>query len=200
MDDVLPLTRARRRALLSALAGHGAAWGPGPGEPGTRAGTWRGLQADGLVDAATPVPGPAVPSITAAGLRALGLPEAVGSAEEALRVAVARLIPWRRPALRFGARKEAVFGDHPDDGAPVAWSAHPCAIATASTGGERAWERAGNDADLGWDAVTQWTERVGFPLDVVDRGDVRVVLYDPDDRCATVAWADGQWRDAPWRR
>lgn len=193
------LTPARRRALLASLADAGTAWNPRPGEPGTRADTWRSLQAEGLLDPTTPIPGRDLPPITAAGLRTLGLPDTVASPEEALRVAVARLLPWRRPRIRFGERMEAVSSDDPDDdqGEPIAWSAHPCALATVSTDAEDAWELSGRDPDAAWDAVTNWTERVGFPLDVTRRGEVRLILHDPDDRCAKVAWVDGQWRDEP---
>lgn len=193
------LRRADRLALLRALAGYGCAYAPEAYNPGPQLGTWRRLQAAGLLDAATPVPGAEPPAITEAGLRALGLPVAVAGAEEALRTAVQLLLPFRRPRIRTGSAMDGVHTDDQDDetAPPVSWTAHPMTLATISTEAEDEWELRGHDASLGWDAVEAWVERVGFPMEISRHADARVVTYDPEGECAHIAWVDGAWQREP---
>ena len=190
------LTRAERRALIRSLGGYGTAWAPSPGERGTRASTWRSLQVRGFLDPESRVPCQEVPEITEAGLRALGLPDSVRGPDEALAVAVRTLVLWRRPRVRLGEKMDFVHTDDPesDTEPPISWCAHPCVIATVDCAAEDVWEACGGDPAESWQAIEEWTARVGFPLDISRRGGVRVVLHDPDDLCAEIAWVDCAWR------
>jgi len=155
--------------------------------PGPARATWARLQTAGLLDPSHPLPDARPPAVTPAGLRALGLPDAVAGPEAALLAAVRCLLPWRRPAVRLWPHVLAVSIDDPDDAAapPIVVSAGPTVIGGVSNLNERAWERDDRDADTVWDAVFEWTSRVGFPLDTTSRGEWRIVFYDLEPKEST---------------
>jgi hypothetical protein len=185
---------ADRRALILALARWGPANGSLPGMPGPRRATWERLQQRGLLDRSHPLPHRLPPTITEAGLDALGLPRMVSSAEDALRAIVqSDVLTWRRPALRFRPRLPAISIDSDEPGGdPIVLSSHPLVVGAVSTRSEPL------DGELSWMAACEWSQQVGHPLDPGSNdGAWRLVMHDNPEEAKRIAWHEGAWSREP---
>ena len=165
-------TPAQRRALRRALGGYGCALAPSRDEPGPSLATWRTVMERGWVTTIQ-LPSYDVPSITDAGVAALGLPTAVADPVAALRIAVASLLPWETPEVRVGDElPDDAYDDVDSDLAPPRVPAgDPRVLAAVDATPEDDFEVLGGAAEEGWDAVTAWMQRLGHPVEPWREGD-----------------------------